>query len=536
MMMTPSLGDLVRGRAPAAVPTPTVGTVRWRDEIPAALVIFVLAVPLCLGIALASGAPLVSGLIAGVIGGILVGMLSGSPLLVTGPAAGLTIVVVSGIEQLGTFESLLLAVILAGGIQIALGLARAGLLAAFFPSSVVRGMIFAIGALLVLKQIPHAVGYDADAMGDDAFFQPNAENTITALLGAFQHIEWGAVLVSGLSLLVLFVWRRTDGGDANRGAGLRALLPAPLLAVLVGVVANFVLTRVAPSLALGPSHLVSLPIPESWGAFVAGVPSPDFSSIGSLAVWRFALVIALVASMETLLAVEATDRLDPYKRVAPLDRELVAQGAGNLTSGLLGGLPMAGVMARTAANIDSGGRTQRATILHGVLLALAALLAPALLNRIPLAAIAAVLIAVGLRLANPAVARTEWRFGRAHGIPFVVTVVAILATDLLIGLLVGLAVGVYYVLLDQLRSDPFTEISPKGAVLRRLVLHRHVTYLHRPALVAELGALRRGARVELDGRQTERIDGDVLTLIHEFHAEAAEKGIDLRLVGIPPRP
>jgi MFS superfamily sulfate permease-like transporter len=281
---------------------------------------------------------------------------------------------------------------------------------------------------------------------------------------------------------------------------------------------------------------VSLPIPESWGAFVAGVPSPDFSSIGSLAVWRFALVIALVASMETLLAVEATDRLDPYKRVAPLDRELVAQGAGNLTSGLLGGLPMAGVMARTAANIDSGGRTQRATILHGVLLALAALLAPALLNRIPLAAIAAVLIAVGLRLANPAVARTEWRFGRAHGIPFVVTVVAILATDLLIGLLVGLAVGVYYVLLDQLRSDPFTEISPKGAVLRRLVLHRHVTYLHRPALVAELGALRRGARVELDGRQTERIDGDVLTLIHEFHAEAAEKGIDLRLVGIPPRP
>jgi len=525
----PSLSDLVRGEQVEPPPAFDPRGVSWRDEVPAAVVTFILAVPLCLGIALASGVPLFAGIIAGIVGGLVVGALSGSPLMVSGPAAGLTMIVVAGLESVGSFEALLLAVMLAGVLQLGLGVARAGLVGAFFPSPVVRGMITAIGVILVLKQIPHAIGYDVDAMGDEAFFQPNAENTFSGLLGALSHIEWGAVVISLVSLAILFLWPKAPGR-------LPQLLPPALVVVLAGVLMNTAFLAYAPGLALGATHLVSLPTSDSWGERLAQFHSPDFAAIASPAVWRLAVVLAIVASLETLLSVEATERLDPYKRVVPLDRELLSQGAGNIVSGLLGGLPITGVMIRTAASIDAGAQTHRATMLHGALLLLATFFASHWLNLIPLAAIAAVLIGIGIRLANPAVARAEWRFGRVHAVPFTVTVLAILVTDLLIGLLVGLGVGVYYVLADQYRSAPFSEISAKGAVLRRLLLHPHVTYLHRPALVGEFNTWTPGTRVELDGRQTERIDADVLSLIHDFHASAASRGIDFRLVGIPPRP
>jgi len=529
MKKMPSLSDLVRGEVHVSPRAFDPSRVKWREELPAALAMFVIAVPLCLGIALASDVPLSAGLIAGIVGGLVVGALSGTPLMVSGPAAGLTVIVVAGVESVGSFESLLLAVVLAGVMQLGLAAMRAGIVGTFFPSAVVRGMISAIGILLVLKQIPHAVGYDTDAMGDESFLQPNAENTVTGLLGALTHIEWGAVLVSVIALGVLYGWSRLR-------RGWQSVVPAAVVAVLAGVAVNALLQAYAPTLALTATHLVSLPVADGMSERLAQFHTPDFSTVGSAAVWRLAVIIAIVASLETLLTVEATERLDPYKRVPDVNRELFAQGAGNITSGLLGGLPLTGVMIRTAAGIDAGGRTNRATILHGGLLALAAFVAPRWFNLIPLAAVAAVLIALGWRLASPAVARAEFRFGRAHAVPFAVTVLAILVTDLLIGLIVGLAVGVFYVLLDQYRSVPFTEVSPPGAVLRRLQLQRHVTYLHRPALVTEFQEFTPGTRVELDGRQTERIDPDVLSLIHDYHESAAIRGVDLRLVGIPPRP
>lgn len=528
-MKMPSLSDLVRGEVHVAAPAFDPRSVTWRSEAPAALAMFVVAVPLCLGIALASGVPLFAGIIAGIVGGVVVGALSGTPLMVSGPAAGLTAIVVTGLESVGSFEALLLAVVLAGVLQLGLALGRAGIVGTFFPSAVVRGMIAAIGIILVLKQIPHAVGYDTDAMGDESFLQPNAENTLSGLVGALTHIEWGAVVVALVALAVLWLWPRQRSSWRN-------VLPPAVAAVLSGVAVNALLLEYAPTLGLTATHLVSLPVTDDWTARLREFHVPDFSAIASPATWRLAVIIAIVASLESLLSVEATERLDPYKRVPDVNRELFAQGAGNIASGLLGGLPVTGVMIRTAAGIDAGARTNRATILHGALLAVTAFFAARWLNLIPLAAVAAVLIALGFRLASPAVAREEFRYGRAHAVPFAVTVLAILVTDLLIGLVVGLAVGIFYVLEAQHRSPPFSEVSPKGAVLRRLLLQRHVTYLHRPALVTEFQALEHGSRIELDGRQTERIDADVLTFIHDFHESAVTRGIDLRLVGIPPRP
>lgn len=498
----------------------------WRDDVPAAIVVFLIAVPLCLGIALASGVPLFAGIIAGMVGGIVVGALSGSPLMVTGPAAGLTAVVVSGLGQVGSFDVLLMAVVLAGGVQILLGLARAGLVAYYFPTSVVRGMLFGVGLTLVLKQIPHALGYDVDAMGDAAFQQANRENSFSAIAHALGAIEWGAVLISGISLLLLALWPRLKGTRLG-------LFPAPLGVAMLGVALNAMLARYAPGLALDGSHLVRLPIPSTISDFFSQFTAPNFAAIADPVVWRLALLLAAVASLETLLAVEATDKLDPAQPESPVDRELVAQGAGNLVSGLIGGLPIAGVVARSAANVGAGARSRRATMLQGALLLVAALLIPQWINLTPLAAIAAMLIHLGLQLAAPKVARSEWSRGSVHAVPFTVTVLAIVVSDLLIGILVGLAVGVYYILRDQLLSPPFTEVSSPGAVLRRLQLHDNVNFLHRAALVRVLETLPAGSRIELDGRSTRRIDPDVLEAIEHFQETALARGIDLRLVGVP---
>lgn len=509
--------------SPPAPPPPPPSF--WRSDFPAALVTFLVAVPLCLGIALASGAPLFAGLIAGVVGGIVAGGLSGSPLMVTGPAAGLSAIVLGGISQMG-FEPFLAAVVIAGLLQFLLAWLRAGFIAYYFPSSVIRGMLVGIGLILVFKQIPHALGYDADAMGDEAFLQANAENTFSAILGAFRHLEPGAIIISAVSLLVLFGWKRTPW------LSLRAV-PAPLVVVLLGVLLNETFIASAPGLALGVTHLVNLPVPTSLGGYIEQLHFPAWPAFLLADTWRIALVLAVVASLETLLSLEATDRLDPHKREVPTDRELFAQGAGNVVSGLLGGLPVAGVVVRSAVNIDAGATTHRAAMLQGAFLLTAVLAVPALLNEIPLAAVAAILIHLGASLASPQVFREQRARGRVHAIPFIVTAGAILLTDLLIGILVGLACGVVFILRDHLKSPPFTTVSPPGAVLRRIKLHEHLNFLHRAAVLTELMAVPDGSRLELDGRDTKRIDRDVLEVIINFRETARLRGIDYRLVGIP---
>lgn len=497
----------------------------WRADLPASIVVFLVALPLCLGIALASGAPLFSGVIAGIVGGVLVGLLSGSHLMVSGPAAGLTAIVVSAIATLGSYEAFLAAVVVGGAVQLGLGALRAGVLGYYFPSSVIRGMLAAIGLILVLKQIPHAVGYDADYEGDESFLQPNAENTFTAITHALERIEPAAALISLLGIVLLVVWDRTPLKRVR-------LLPAPLLVVLVGVGLNLALGASSSAWTLESSHLVALPTPASVGELLNFFTLPDFSALSRLDTWRVAVTLGVVASLETLLSLEATDRLDPFKREAPANRELAAQGAGNIVSGLLGGLPITGVIVRSAANVDAGARTKLSAILHGLMLALAVLTVPALLNHIPLASLAAILLYTGFKLAHPKTLAHMWRQGFAQFTPFVVTVVAILLTDLLVGIAIGLALGLLFILVEHSRQPCYEIVSPPGAVLRRVRLHEQVSFLSKASLAALLESLEPGSRVELDGSNCKQIHHDVLEFISDYRETAVLKKIDLRLVGI----
>jgi len=500
----------------------------WKSDVPAALVVFLVAVPLCLGIALASGAPLFSGIIAGVVGGVVVGLLSGSQLMVSGPAAGLTAIVFAGIQDVGSFEAFLVAVVLGGLLQIVLSVLRAGIIGYYFPSSVIKGMLAAIGLILILKQLPHAVGYDADVFGDQSFQQANQENTFTAIAHAFRAIQPGAVIVSLIALVVLVAWNH----PALKRLKLKRI-PAPLVVVLLGVGLNLLFAAVAPALAIRDTHLVTLPVAASAGEFLAQFTMPDWSALRNPAIYTLGVTLALVASLETLLSLEATDKMDPYKREAPTNRELLAQGVGNTVSGLVGGLPITGVIVRSSANIDAGAKTKLSAVLHGIMLFVAVLAIPGLLNNIPLAALAAILLYTGYKLAHPALFRTAWRIGRYHFIPFVVTIVAILLTDLLVGIAIGLAVGVFFILLDNLKAQPLVLQSPPGAVLKRYALPEQVTFLNKASIVTMLEALPPGSRIEIDGRNARHVDYDVLEVIHDFKATARSRNIDYRLVGVP---
>ncbi len=497
----------------------------WRADIPAAVVVFLVAVPLCLGIALASGAPPFSGVISGIVGGIIVGSISGSHLMVSGPAAGLTAVVISAITTLGSYPAFLTAVVLAGGVQLLLAAGRVGIVGYYFPSSVIRGMLAAIGLILVLKQIPHAVGYDADFEGDEAFLQVTGENTFTAIGHAFSRIEPAAVVLSLIAVAILLIWHRTPLKTMK-------MLPAPLAVVLVGIVGQWVLPLFGPQWRLGPEHLVGLPVPQSLADVGALFASPDWTALSRPQTWQFAVLLGIVASLETVLSLEATDRMDQYKREAPADRELAAQGTGNIIAGLIGGLPVTGVIVRSAANVDAGAQTRRATILHGVLLLAAVLTIPALINMIPLASLAVILIYTGFKLTHPRLFRHAWTQGRTQWVPFVVTVVAILLSDLLVGILIGLSVGLVFVVLDQLRFPCFTIVSPHGSVLTRLKLREQVSFLQKAQLARTLDELPPGSRVEIDGTACRHIDHDVLEFISDFRQSARLKQIDFRTVGI----
>jgi MFS superfamily sulfate permease-like transporter len=514
---------------PAVPGAPLVGRPSWRHDAPASIVVFLVALPLCLGVALASGAPLISGVIAGVVGGVVVGSLSGSHLMVSGPAAGLTAIVLAAITQLGDYRAFLVAVVIGGLIQLVLAAVRAGIVGYYFPSAVIKGMLSAIGLVLILKQVPHALGYDSDSMGDTAFAQADGDNTFTGITHALNFIEPGALLISAVSLAILFAWPHTPM------ARLR-MMPAPLVVVLVGTGLNAAFTAASAGWALGASHLVSLPLFDGPTGLLAAVTFPAWEAVTNPAVWRIGLTLGIVASIETLLSLEATDKMDPFKREAPPNRELLAQGVGNTLSGLIGGLPITGVIVRSAANVGAGARTRWSAILHGLVLLAAVALMPAVLNRIPLAALAAILLHTGWKLAHPGIGRRMHALGRSQAIPYFTTVLAILFTDLLVGITIGLAVGAFFILADTLRAPPFTEVSPPGAVLRRLELHHHVNFLNKGALLSELEGIPDGSRLELDGRNVRRMDLDALEVIHDFRMAARSRGIDYRLVGIPPMP
>ncbi|UYQ92820.1 SulP family inorganic anion transporter [Chitinophaga horti] len=473
-----------------------------KGDLSAGLVVFLIAVPLCLGIALASGAPLFSGMIAGIVGGIVIGSLSGSNLSVSGPAAGLTTIVLAAIGSLGSFPVFLMAVVLAGGLQILLGLARAGTIASYFPSNVITGMLTAIGITIVLKQIPHAFGYDKTAEVDEGF-------TVQALIDTASNIHPGAIIITVVSILILLYWNKIPVVKA---------VPAALVAVLSAIAINALFIATGSSLAIvSQEHLVTLPIATDFNSFLGLFTLPDFSSLTNGAVWMSAATIAAVASIETLLNVEATDKLDPMKRHSPPNRELMAQGVGNVISGMIGGLPITSVIVRSSANINSGGRTKLSSITHGTLLLVCATFIPFLLNLIPLATLAAVLLVTGYKLCKISVFKQMFARGKYQWVPFIVTVVAIIATNLLVGVAIGLAVSVIAILRGNLKSPYFfhKEKYRTGDFIK-LELAQEVSFLNKANILLTLDHLPAESTVEIDASKTVYIDQDVLDIIREF--------------------
>lgn len=491
---------------------------RFKKDFPASVVVFLVALPLCLGIALASGAPAFSGIIAGVVGGIVVGYLSGSNLSVSGPAAGLTVVVADAIVSLGDFNTFLLAVCISGVFQIILGFIRAGVLANFFPSSVIKGMLASIGLILILKQLPHALGYDFDYEGDETGGNPMFRD----LYYAITSIHPGALLISGLSLITMLVW---DNRVARISPALR-LIPGALLAVGCGVLLNLVLGAWVPDLALTTLHLVNLPTDISLANVGERLSFPSLSGFSSGKVYMVAVTIALVASIESLLSIEAADRIDPYKRVTPLNRELIAQGAGNFISGLIGGIPITAVIVRTSANIIAGAVSKLSAILHGGLLFLSVIFFPAFLNYIPLASLAAVLLIVGYKLTKPTLFKEMYAKGIPQFLPFLITVIVVLMTDLLKGIAVGSVVGLFFIALSNFHKAVSVTKDKKNYLIR---LRYNVSFLNKSILRETFARIPENSYVIIDGSGAGFIDQDIIETIETFLKAAPGRNIHAEL-------
>ena len=498
-----------------------------KSDLPASIVVFFVALPLCLGIALASGAPLFSGLIAGIIGGIVVGGLSGSKIGVSGPAAGLAAIVLTAIGTLGGYENFLVAVVLGGIIQLVFGFLKAGIIGYYFPSSVIKGMLTGIGLIIILKQIPHFFGYDTDPEGDFAFFQVDGQNTFSEILMAVNNISLGSTIVGFIGLGILILWSNV----LSKKGKIFQLIQGPLVAVVFGIV-YFYITSQDSKYGINSSHLVSVPVPDSFDMFISQFSFPNFSAITNPEVWVVGFTIALVASLETLLCVEATDKLDPHKNVTPTNRELLAQGTGNIISGMIGGLPITQVIVRSSANIQSGGRTKMSAIIHGFFLLISVILIPTLLNKIPLSVLAAILLIVGYKLAKPALFVKMYKDGWKQFIPFTVTVFGIVFTDLLVGIGLGLAVGIVVILIKSFQNSHFLHIEDKsnGVHKIKMTLAEEVTFFNKGAILTELDSLPRSTYLELDVRKTRYLDNDIIEILEDFAIKAKERDIDIKLI------
>lgn len=499
-----------------------------KSDFPASIVVFFVAVPLCLGIALASGAPLFSGIIAGIVGGIIVGMASGSSLGVSGPAAGLAVIVFSAIQSLGAYETFLLAVVIAGVIQLIMGYAKAGFVAYFFPSSVIKGMLSGIGLLIILKQIPHALGWDKDSFGDTEFFQADGQTTFSELSRAFDFLTPGALIIAVLSIILLLLWDQV----LSKKHKIFTIINGPLVVVFFGIAMNFLYQTDYVTLALAQEHLVSIPVPENLLAYINQFSLPNFSAITNLEVWKIGIVIAIVGSLETLLCVEATDKLDPQKRITPTNRELKAQGLGNMISGMIGGLPITQVIVRSSANIAFGAKTKMSAILHGVFLLISSITIAGLLNHIPLASLAAILIMVGYKLAKPELFKQMYALGWEQFIPFIVTIIAILTTDLLIGISTGMIVGIFFALYHAYNnSHKILEVkSSENEKSFRLELAQEVTFFNKARIIKALESIPLNSNLVIDCSNSVAIAYDIKELIKTYAENAKAKNIKVELI------
>ena len=495
-----------------------------KQDFPASLVVFLVALPLCLGVALASGAPLLSGLISGIIGGVVVGFLSQSHTSVSGPAAGLAAVVLSSIMQLGSFETFLLAVVIAGVLQVVMGIAKAGFIANYIPSNVIKGLLAAIGLILILKQIPHAFGIDKDVENDFTFFQQDGENTFSELLSIVNYFSWGSVVITILSMLVLIYWDKISIKSIK-------IIPVSLFVVILGVVCNAFFIYYFPSFAIETAHLVNIP---KFDGVQSLLTFPNFSGIANYQVWVVAFTIAIVASLETLLNLEAVENIDPHKRQASPNRELFAQGVGNILSGLIGGIPITSVIVRSSVNINAGAASKVSTILHGLFLLISLILLSPIINLIPLASLASILILTGYKLTKVSLFRDMYKKGLNQFIPFVVTILAIVFTDLLMGVLIGLAVSIFYLLKSNFKN-PFVLQKETLHIdeIVRMELPNQVSFLNKASIKDTLWSIPNDSKIIIDATNTDFIDSDILEIITDFKQTISkEKGIKLNILGL----
>ena len=496
-----------------------------KSDLLSGMVVFLVALPLCLGIAVASGAPPFAGIITGIIGGIIVGSLSGSHVSVSGPAAGLIAIVLAAITDLG-FESFLLAVLIGGGLQLALGFLRAGSISSYFPTSVIEGMLAEIGIIIIKKELPHAIGYDKAHEGDFFNLEKGAEpGFFTEITNSVNYAHLGAIIVTVVSLAILIAFNKVPFLKKIK------FIPGALVAVAFGIVINEVFKATGSPLAISQDHLVTLPSATSISGFIGQFSAPDFSTITNSKVWILGVTIAVVASIESLLCLEAADKMDPMKRYASANQELKAQGVGNILSGLLGGLPLTSVIVRTTANINAGAKTRFSAIAHGVLLLVTVIAIPGLLNKIPMACLAAILIMIGIKLASPKVFKHMWQAGKYQFVPFIVTVLAVVFTDLLKGVGIGLAVSIVFLLKGNMRLAYFfkKEEHQEGETIH-IDLAQEVSFLNKAAIKNTLGHLPENSKVVINAGNTVYIDYDVLMLIKDFvNYGSVEKNIKLTL-------
>ena len=487
----------------------------WKKDLPASIVVLLVALPLCLGIALGSGAPLFSGIIAGILGGVVVGLLSKSNLSVTGPAAGLTVIVSGAITQLQVYEAFLMAVVIAGALQVLFGIVRAGVIGDYVPNSVIKGMLAAIGLILILKQLPFLVGYEADYEGDERFLQNDHQNTFSEIGQLIGNITPTALVMGLTGIGLMVIW---ESRPVKKIKFLQAI-PAPLLSVLLAATVNEMLLKNYPELSLQQKHMVTLPVAKDLHEFAGFFTWPNFNHIYNINVWTAGFTIAVVASLETLLSIEAVDKLDPLKRITPTNHELKAQGIGNMVSGLLGGLPMTSVVVRSSANLSAGAVTRLSTVLHGFFLFLCVLFIPGLLNKIPLCSLAAILIFTGYKLAKVSLFRSFYLNGWSQFIPFVVTIIAILFTDLLTGICIGMLVGIFFMIKSNFKSAVFI-VNDKNNYLIRL--RKDVSFLNKPLIKTKLSSVPPGAYLLIDATRADFIDMDIIEEINNFISNASQ--------------
>jgi MFS superfamily sulfate permease-like transporter len=493
------------------------------NDLPASIIVFFVALPLCLGIALASGAPLFAGIIAGIVGGIVVGAASGSQLGVSGPAAGLAVIVLTAIGTLGSWQYFLLAVVLSGVIQLSLGFAKAGFIAYFFPSSVIKGMLTGIGLLIIIKQLPHALGW---VSGTTAF-------GFSEITNIKNYITPGAALIGAVSLAVLIFWEKVLMPKHK----IFQIIQGPLVVVGLGILFNYLYQNGTLNFSLNNKQVVSLPVPHSVNDFFAQFTFPDFSAISKFEVWKTAIVIAIIGSLETLLSVEAADKLDPEKRITPTNRELKAQGLGNIVSGLIGGLPVTQVVVRTSANVNFGAKSKVSTILHGCFLLISVVTIASVLNMVPLACLAAILLMVGYKLAKPSLFINMYKLGWEQFVPFVATVVAIIASDLLKGITVGILFGIFYTLRHSYRnSHHLKEVikTENGQPIHHIVLAQEVSFFNKASVIKVLDAIPQNSKVIIDFSKSKSVAYDVLEIVKDFETNASSKNIVVEKIGYKP--